>query len=204
MENTEFRCGRGNLEELFGRHYKSCLRTARSIVHNDEDAWDAVQSACCAAMQHYDSYRGEASFRTWLTRIVINQCLMKLRDRLRQAAPLDAERVELGRQYFGSREMSADEWAGYRQMSAMIDQKLPPRLRHAYVLHAIHEWSAQEIGDDLGITVAAVKSRLHRARKELRSSFARRASFAAKRNRYAGGKGFRSPSMVGINSETVG
>jgi RNA polymerase sigma-70 factor, ECF subfamily len=198
MENTS------DLGDLFGRYYKSCLRTAKSIVHNDEDAWDAVQSACCAAMQHYDTYRGEASFRTWLTRIVINQCLMRLRDRLRQAAPLDSERVALGHPYFASREMSAEEWARYRQMSAMILQKLPPRLRQAYMLHAVHEWSAQEIGDDLGITVAAVKSRLHRARKELRSSFARRASLVAQRSLYAGGNGRRSASMVGISSETVG
>jgi len=151
-------------------------------VHNDEDARDAVQSACCAAMQHYDSYRGESSFRTWLTRIVINQCLMRLRDRLRQASPLDAERVELGRQYFAARQMNAEEWAGYQQLSALIRRRLPQRLRQAYVLHTVYEWSAQEIGDDLGITEAAVKSRLHRARKELRSCIARREWAVARRN----------------------
>ena len=197
MENTS------DLGALFGRYYKSCLRTARSIVHNDEDAWDAVQSACCSAIQHLESYRGEASFQTWLTRIVINQCLMRLRDRLRQAAPLDAERLELGRQYFASREMTAEEWAGYHQMSALILRRLSPRLRNAYALHAIHEWSAQEIGEDLGITEGAVKSRLHRARKELRSCLERRAAVAATR-RYGVDKGRRSPSMVGISSETVG
>jgi len=67
------------LSELFERHYRSSVRAARRILHSDEEALDAVQSAYLAAFQHFGSFRGEASFNTWITRIVKNQCLMYLR-----------------------------------------------------------------------------------------------------------------------------
>ena len=161
------------MDMLFGRHYQACLRTARSIVRNEDDAQDVVQSACCAALQHLDTFREESSFRTWFTRIVINHSLIRLRDRFRQFVPLNAQPSGQERRYFTSHETPIEELVYYRETTAMIFQTLPPSLRRAYVMHAFAELSASEIGEALGITVSAVKARLHRARRELRSSFER-------------------------------
>ena len=60
------------LPDLFERHYRSSVRIARRVLHSDDEALDVVQSAYLAAFQHFGSFRGEASFSTWIARIVKN------------------------------------------------------------------------------------------------------------------------------------
>src|SRR5689334_9034730 len=67
------------LSELFERHYPYCLRVARRFLRTNEEAYDTVQTAYLAAFQHFGSFRGDAQFKTWITRIVKNQCFMYLR-----------------------------------------------------------------------------------------------------------------------------
>src|SRR5262249_22422088 len=62
------------IAELFRRHYPSSLSVARRILGSGEDSYDAVQTAYCSAFEHFSSFRGEAGFRTWITRIVMNCC----------------------------------------------------------------------------------------------------------------------------------
>ena len=69
------------INELFAEHYKTCLRTAYRILRSRADSEDAVQTAFCAAFQAFHGFRGESTFKTWITRIVVNCCLMQLRDR---------------------------------------------------------------------------------------------------------------------------
>src|SRR5580704_5421902 len=72
----------GNREamaELFRRHYPHSIGVARRMLPAQEEFLDAVQSAYLSAFQKFQSFRAEASFKTWITRIVLNQCIMRLR-----------------------------------------------------------------------------------------------------------------------------
>src|SRR4029453_8808288 len=66
--------------ELIQRHYGSCLKRERFVIRNRSDAEDEVQNACWKAFQRLDQYRGEGTFSAWLSRIVENQCLMRIRE----------------------------------------------------------------------------------------------------------------------------
>ena len=68
------------MTELFRRHYSHSVTVARRMLPAREEFLDAVQSAYLSAFRQFQSFRGEASFKTWITRIVLNQCLMHLRD----------------------------------------------------------------------------------------------------------------------------
>ena len=74
---------RGAFEQLMRRHNTALFRVARSILRDDADAEDALQDAYLAAYRHLGEFRGEARLSTWLTRIVINQALARLRARRR-------------------------------------------------------------------------------------------------------------------------
>src|ERR1700734_2048715 len=85
---------RGNepaITELFNRHYPSSLRLARGILRSLEEAQDSVQSAYLSAFLHLDSFREDAAFKTWITRIVTNHCLMRLRQPDRRRTWVDVD-----------------------------------------------------------------------------------------------------------------
>src|SRR5271157_5567141 len=65
--------------ELIERHAPTCQRLARSILRDRQDAEDEVQNACWKAFEHIEQFQRDAKFSTWLSRIVVNQCLMRLR-----------------------------------------------------------------------------------------------------------------------------
>jgi RNA polymerase sigma-70 factor (ECF subfamily) len=71
---------RDAVAELFQRHYPSSLKVARRILRNSDHAQDAVQAAYLSAFRHLVAFRENASFQTWITRIVVNCCFMQLRD----------------------------------------------------------------------------------------------------------------------------
>src|SRR5580700_5457435 len=84
----------GNREaiaELFRRHYPHSIAVARRILPAQEEFLDAVQSAYLSAFRNFHSFRGDASFKTWITRIVLNQCLMRLREPRRRRATLSLD-----------------------------------------------------------------------------------------------------------------
>src|ERR1700751_3055115 len=70
---------RDAIAELFRRYYPHAIAVARLILPAQEEFLDAVQSAYLSAFRNFQSFRGDASFKTWITRIVLNQCLMRLR-----------------------------------------------------------------------------------------------------------------------------
>jgi DNA-directed RNA polymerase specialized sigma24 family protein len=79
----------GNMiNELFAQNYAASLRTAYAILRSKEDAEDAVQTAYRAAFRGFSKFRGELSFKTWITRITVNCCLIQLREH--RARPLVA------------------------------------------------------------------------------------------------------------------
>lgn len=164
--------------ELIRRHYSSSLRIAHSIVRNHAEAEDAAQEAYCLAFRHIHSFREEARFSTWIGTIVVNQCRMMLR-RQRRAVLINLD--ESAPRHLKSAEASPEETAYRSETSHAISRavaRLPIELRMPYALHAISGLPLFEVAHKLGISIAATKSRIFRARctleSRLHSSFARR------------------------------
>ena len=129
-------------------------RLSMSILRRREDAQDAVQQAMLRAWERRAQVR-EGSFRGWLTRIVINECRNIQRARMR-VIPMD----ELPERPASSRE---DDGALAMAMDALAE-----KLRTPLLLRYMEGFTEKEIAQALGITLPAVKSRLHRARRVLR------------------------------------
>lgn len=175
-------CGRSGdrqaLSELFERHYRSSVRTARRILHSDDEAMDAVQSAYLAAFKHFGSFRAEASFNTWITRIVKNQCFMYLRRRERRAwAALEEPGGSDAVMSLASPLPTPEDLARSSEIAAAVwdaAETLPKRLRDVYVLCSGSGDYVKEAAKMLGLTVPATKTRLFRAQHRIRSEVGRR------------------------------
>jgi RNA polymerase sigma-70 factor (ECF subfamily) len=161
-------------------HSPRLLRTVRQITRNHEDAEDALQDAFMRAFVHLKSFNGRAQFATWLTRIALNSALMILRKRKHYpAVSIDSDREDEDR--FASWEIAdrgddperrllkseTTEWV--RKAIAELD----PTPRVAMEFWNCEEVSAREGARKLNISKAAFKSRLSRAKAELRSELAR-------------------------------
>ncbi len=162
-----------SLDDLLKRHYNSSLRVARSILHEENEAADAVQAAYSNALKHLSAFREESSFGTWIRRIVVNQCLMRLRQ-IRRAPTVSIDDIPyepVVPVFSGSRLPGPYEVFVQRETAAAIERalgSLPDTLRKAWTLHEMEGLSMRDLSRALGISVAAAKSRLFRARTELR------------------------------------
>jgi RNA polymerase sigma-70 factor (ECF subfamily) len=161
------------LEDLLHRHYTGSLRLARSILREENEAADAVQAAYGNALRHLDGFREDSTFGTWISRIVVNQCLMRLRQ-LKRAPAVSIESIPVEPQrplFSGSRLPGPHEVFEQKEAAVAIDhalRNLPETLRRAFLLYEVEGASMRDISQALGISVAAAKSRLFRARAELR------------------------------------
>ena len=160
--------------ELFERYYSVSLNIARRILSSEAEAEDAVQSAYCSAFQHMDSFRGDASFKTWINRIVVNRCLAMLREPWRRFAKERAAYAAAGSlDNFAGPSMSPERIMWFGEVTAAHDRALSalaPGLRAAYSLYAVSELPVAQIAAELGVSVAAAKSRVFRARTALQQS----------------------------------
>src|SRR5580658_1549839 len=162
-------------EQLVKRYDRTLLRIAQSITHNREDSQDAVQEAFLKAYQHLSDFRGDSQFLTWLIRITVNQSLMKLR----KQRTIKEESLDEG---FGTDEdvlpREVIDWAPnpehdlrtseLRQILIKTIEELPPILRTVFVLQDLEGLSTDQTAEALNLSQSAVKSRLWRARMQLR------------------------------------
>ncbi|UWZ85207.1 RNA polymerase sigma factor [Occallatibacter riparius] len=163
--------------ELCGRYRKSLYKVASRIVRHREDAEDVVQDTFFRAYLHLGYFRGTCRFSSWLTRIAINTALMLLRRRRsRPEVPCDQrgneERKWEIREFpdpSPNPEQAYEERQTHDKLSRAVT-RLPPAHRSVMIQHLAHEKSMQEIADTIGISVAATKSRLLRARLRIRSA----------------------------------
>ncbi len=166
-------------EELVNHYERKIFRLTMNITRNHEDAEDAMQDAFMKAYAHLGKFKEDSRFYTWLVRIAANEALMRLRKRRPNQFSLD-EPIE-GDDDIMPREL--EDWGPspeqrYAQaemhdiLNQVIDQ-LEPDYRVAFVLRDIEELSTEETADAMGISVAAVKSRLLRARLKLRQKLHR-------------------------------
>jgi RNA polymerase sigma-70 factor (ECF subfamily) len=166
------------LSELFERHYRSSVRTARRILHSDDEAMDAVQSAYLAAFQHFGCFRGDAPFSAWITRIVKNQCLAYLRRPERRVLTgLEEEGGSDGVLSLASLPPTPENLAWSREIAAVVRdaaETLPRRLQDVYILCCLSGHCVKEAAKMLGLTVPATKTRLFRAQHRMRSEVGRR------------------------------
>jgi RNA polymerase sigma-70 factor (ECF subfamily) len=168
--------------ELMRRHQGAVRRTAYSILKNFEDAEDAAQETYLRVFKKLDSFEGASKFSTWLTRIAINTSLMRLRQqRLRSAFSLEeltdgdsSSFVPLMDPGLGPEEHTRVLELRTRLNDAMLT--LPTHLREIAEDQIYAELSIKDLADRRGITVAAAKSRVYRARKLL-SEVLRSSSF---------------------------
>jgi RNA polymerase sigma-70 factor, ECF subfamily len=161
-------------ETLVNRYERRIYRLAWNITQNDEDAEDVSQDAFLKAFQHLANFRGNSRFYTWLVRITVNQALMKLRKRRRREISLD-DPVETEESVM-PREIedwgpSPEERFGQEQLGRFLAAaiaELNIGLRVVFQLRDVEELSIEQTAELLGISKAAVKSRLLRARLKLR------------------------------------
>jgi RNA polymerase sigma-70 factor, ECF subfamily len=165
-------------EELVRAHAARLLRVARRLLASEEDARDAVQDAFIAAFKSIGNFESSALLSTWLHRIVVNACLMKLRTRRRkpeedieQHLPrflADGHQVESTAAWSESPETILQRGELSQLVRRSIDE-LPDTYRAVLLLRDIEELSTEEVAKMLGTTANAVKIRLHRARQALRA-----------------------------------
>jgi RNA polymerase sigma-70 factor (ECF subfamily) len=161
--------------ELVKRHHSWCVGLASFILRDKGDAEDEAQNAYWKAFQHLNQFHGDAEFSTWLSRIVVNQCRMFMRGRRRmRLLHLDAGIPEYGGGSIDLPSRNRDpegELGTYevREVLASEVRRIPPLLRNVLMLRDVEGLPMAEVADRLGISVPAAKSRLLRARIELRS-----------------------------------
>jgi RNA polymerase sigma-70 factor (ECF subfamily) len=153
------------------------LAVARRFLGRGDESADAVQEAFCAAFQAINRFEGASALSTWLHRIVVNVCLMKLRTRSRRQT-VSIEDLLPAFDETGHRLEPVASWSDepgnrlervemHNQVRACID-RLPDDHRVVLLLRDIEELDTEQTAEVLGISVAAVKTRLHRARQALR------------------------------------
>ena len=169
-------------EALMRRYNQKLFRVARAILKNDADAEDALQDAYLQAYRRMGDFRGDAQLGTWLTRIVINQALMRLRAGKRDRGVLAFVEPAAGSTTDVTAEIADDHVesppdatfrAEIRRMLEHHIDALPLPMRTVLVMRDVEEMSVQETAESLGIPPATVRTRLFRARAMLRERLAR-------------------------------
>jgi RNA polymerase sigma-70 factor, ECF subfamily len=162
-------------EELVRRYDRNVFRIANHITQNREDAEDVVQDAFLKAYSNLAQFQGQSKFYTWLVRIAVNEALMRLRRRRPERMVSLDEDVKTEDDSV-PREVA--DWSpnpeqlyGQGELKDILTktiQGLPASFRTVFVLRDVEGLSTEETADALNLSIPAVKSRLLRARLQLR------------------------------------
>lgn len=162
--------------ELWERHSKRTFQTVCRITKNREDAEDVLQDTFLKAFVHLQNFDGRSKFCTWLTRIAINSALMTLRKRrTHPETSMDSSADGQTWQQWEMEDHTIDIEGHYvrsereKHLRRAIC-RLRPALRNVVEIQQLHDSSLKEIAAIAGISIAAAKSRLSRARVALRRS----------------------------------
>ena len=165
-------------EKLVDRYQGRLFHLALGITRNRGDTEDVVQKSFLQAFVHLDTFHGDSKFSTWLMRIAINEALMNLRKKRRSAEVSleecsEMEECSIRREMTDNRatpEESCSQQELRRILAGGIEQ-LRPSYRVIVHLRCVRGFSAGETSRRLGLPVSTVKTRLHRARLQLREMF---------------------------------
>jgi RNA polymerase sigma-70 factor (ECF subfamily) len=174
------RAGDGDaFAELIRRNANASRKLAASVLRDREDAEDALQDAWSKAWLHVDRFQGDSKFSTWFTRIVLNQCLMRLRSLKRKPlvsldeAEADPDRASI---VVAEKSPNPEQSASSEQIASLVRQevqRMPPLLRDPLIMRDLQAQPIEDVARNLDISIPAVKSRLLRARTELRKRLER-------------------------------
>lgn len=176
---AELRAGNEDAYELLVRKHTGMLQTvARRFLNCHEECADAVQETFLAAFRALPSFEGNSALGTWLHRILVNNCLGRLRTRKRRSVVSlegllptfaeDGHHAEPVRSWSNDEEDPLIQEETRQQVRKAI-AKLPEAYRTVLLLRDIEEFDTEQTAELLGIAPGAVKTRLHRARQALRT-----------------------------------
>lgn len=163
--------GQKSLFEVIIRRYNQRLyRIQKGYISDEEDVKDTLQTTYIKAFKKLDTFRGEAAFSTWLTRIAINEALLfikkqKSRSNLHLYGS-DDEKPEATSTFNSPDQQSIDQET--REVLEKAINKLPPKYRSVYIMREVEEMSTKDTALALEISESNVKVRLMRAKKKLR------------------------------------
>jgi RNA polymerase sigma-70 factor (ECF subfamily) len=167
-------------EQLVRQYERRVFRIAQNITQNREDAEDVVQDAFLKAYKNINRFQGNSKFYTWLVRIAVNEALMKLRRRRtsRVVSMDDEVQTEEGAipREFADWSPNPEQMYGREELNEILSktvQGLPPAFRTVFTLRDVDGLSTEETAEALKLSVPAVKSRLLRARLQLRERLAK-------------------------------
>src|SRR5882757_6054293 len=178
------RAAKGGDDKAFGelvrRYDRNVFRIAQHITQNREDAEDVVQDAFLKAYTNLQQFQEQSKFYTWLVRIAVNEALMRLRRRRPERMVSLDEDIKTEED---SMPREVADWApnpeqlyGQGELKEILSktiQGLPPSFRTVFVLRDVEGLSTEETADALDLSIPAVKSRLLRARLQLRERLSR-------------------------------
>jgi len=166
-------------DELVVRYRDKVYRLALRILRHEEDAAEALQEAFLSAYRGLKNFKVESTFSTWLYRVATNAALMRYRRRREGHISLEQSQSPNG----DGEPLAIPDWSAQpleelldaetREVMTESVQRLPEDLRTVFLLRDVEELSNAQVAEILELTVAAVKSRLHRARKGLREDLDR-------------------------------
>ena len=164
--------------ELCRRHTQAARQKILAIVRHQEDAEDALQETLLRVYANLGKFRQSCKFSTWITAIGINAALMVIRKRkTRREADMGLDGTEGSTWDIADQAPDPERCVAKGQIVLFLRKKLqalPPKMQEVVTSYYGDENSLQEAAEALGISVAAVKSRLLRGRRSLRSSFERK------------------------------
>ncbi len=166
--------------DLVVKYERKVFRLAKNITNNQEDAEDVLQETFLKAYSHIGGFQGQSKFYTWLVRIAVNEALMKLRKRKSDKTVSLDEGVDTGEEVI-VREIAVwdddpEQRYSQEEIRAILDgavATLRPAFRTVFVLRDVEEFSTEETANALDLSIPAVKSRLLRARLQLREKLTR-------------------------------
>ena len=183
---TAAKCGDAHaFEKLMSRHKRRIFAVALRITKNREDAEDVVQESFHKAFLHLDRFREASQFSTWLSRIALNESYMVLRRRRKGLEVLPAtpdDGVTFVPEAFVDQGPNPEESCRRREHSELLTKainRLGPTIRKTIWLRMVEEHSVEETAQMLDTSVAAVKSRVFRGRRELSGTVNRALLFAS-------------------------
>jgi RNA polymerase sigma-70 factor (ECF subfamily) len=177
------------LDRLFASYMRPLYRAALRVLRSPEEAEDALQDGLLAAFQHLREFQGRSQFSTWLTRIVINSALMRLRKSRKQpAASIDEEPLGRDDQPIAAKiadlRPNPEELYTREEQFRILEkglQNLPATYRSALEVRDVEGMDTGEAANTLGVTTGTLKSHLHRGRmriiKEMRHALVPPGSF---------------------------
>jgi RNA polymerase sigma-70 factor, ECF subfamily len=170
------------LRAIIQRHNRRLFRIARSVVRDDSEAEDIVQEAYCRALVGISEFRGDSKLATWLSRIVLNEALGRLRRRRPTLDPglVEGQKPQASQVIpfpMGGPHLDPERTMAQRQIQLLLERaidELPDAFRTVLVARVIEEMSVEETAELFGLQPETVKTRVHRARRLLREALEKR------------------------------